>query len=311
MLLGLKDKNAFSCTNYLDEVGNKPKYGDILSWSESSSVIYANSVIGARSNRNSSMIELFGNILGLVPNYGLLLNEGRLAKTKITLRLSSLPDPQLLGEVIARYAKDEIVYITGLDKLLGRELNDRTKCYLKDFGASLASRSNIGLYHVDNLTPEAKKYDNKLLVKGYNAVIIDDEAVRKVEAEITKDNINDKKPELCFIGCPHLTISQLNDWTKKIVDGLKNMQVKKVAIKTVMLTSPDVLEEFKNTVNYDLLISMGVKISCICPMMYTGNPLTKRKRIITNSNKFRVNSHSQYYSNDELLSFIVGKGELE
>lgn len=306
--LGLKDKNAFTCTNYLDEVGNKPKYGDILSWSESSSVIYANSVIGARSNRNSSILELFGNILGLVPYYGLLLDEGRKAKTKISLRLSTLVDPQILGEVVARYAKDEIVYIVGLDKFLGKELNDRAKCYLKDFGASLAASSDTGLYHIDNLTPEAKKFDNKLLVKDYKTIIINDDIVNKVAIDMAKKNdAETKKPEICFIGCPHLTLAQLNDWTKKIVDGLKNMQAKKVVIRTILLTSPDVLDKFKDTINYDLLMNMGVKISCICPMMYTNNPFTYKKAIITNSNKLRVNSHSRYYSNDDILNIIIGK----
>ena len=306
--LGLRDDKAYTCTNFLDEVGNKPKYGDIISWSESSSVIYANSVIGARSNRNSSMIELFGNILGLVPNYGLLLDEGRLAKVKITLRLSKLVDAHLLGEAVARVAKDQIVYIVGLDKHLGKELNERAKCYLKDFGASLAASSDVGLYHIDNLTPEAKKYDNKLLAKDHKTIVIDDEAVLKVAKEVSEQAHLDKI-DMCFIGCPHLSLSQLNEWTKKIIDGLKTTQAKKVAIKTVMLTSPDVLSLFKDTVNYDLLTSVGVKISCICPLMYTNNPYTHKRVIITNSNKLRVKSNCHYYGTDEVLSFIIGKGE--
>ena len=306
--LGLKDKNAFTCTNFLDEVGNKPKYGDILSWAESSSVIYANSVIGARSNRNSSMIELFGNILGLVPNYGLLLDEGRLASTKINLRLSKLIDAQALGLVIGRLAKDEIVYISGLDKHLGKELNEKTKAYLKDFGASLASVSDTALYHVDNITPEAKKYGNKILKKESKTIIVDDETVNKIIKEVPiLWKKPDARPDMCFIGCPHLSLYQLNEWTKKIIEGLKVTEHKKVVIKTIMLASPDVIDKFENTINYDLLINAGIKLSSICPIMFTNNPKTRRRNIITNSNKCRVFSSSRYYSDDEIIDIIVGK----
>ena len=62
--LGLMDKDAFTCTCYMDEVGNTPKKGDVLSWSESSAVVYANSVLGARCNRNSGIIDLMGSVVG-------------------------------------------------------------------------------------------------------------------------------------------------------------------------------------------------------------------------------------------------------
>lgn len=308
--IGLKDKNAFTCTNYLDEVGNKPKYGDILAWAESSSVVYANSVIGARSNRNSSMIELFGNVLGLIPKYGLLLDEERKASVRVTLRLSKLPDPQELGYVISSKVSDEVIFISGLDKMLGKELNEKTKAYLKDFGTSLAASTDISLYHVDNLTPEAKKYGAKLLENDYKTIVIDDEAFAKQMIKIPcKWKKEDAQPDLCFIGCPHLTLGQLNDWSKRIIDGLKAKEAKKVVVKTILLASPDVLSVFKKTPNYDLLTNAGIKVSSICPLMYTNNPLVRKKNIITNSNKLRFYSHSRYYSNDMILNMIIGKDE--
>ena len=77
--LGLMNKDAFTCACYLDQVGNKPKKGDILSWAESSAVVYANSVLGARCNRNSGIMDIMGSIAGFVPNFGLLTDEGRKA----------------------------------------------------------------------------------------------------------------------------------------------------------------------------------------------------------------------------------------
>ena len=66
--LGLMDKDAFSCTCYMDEMGNKPKKGDVLSWAESSAVVYANSVLGARCNRNSGIIDIMGSIVAFLPS---------------------------------------------------------------------------------------------------------------------------------------------------------------------------------------------------------------------------------------------------
>ena len=83
--LGLINDNAYTCACYLDEIGNTPKKGEILSWAESSAVVFANSVLGARCNRNSGIIELFGSIVGYVPYFGLLTDEGRKAKWKITV----------------------------------------------------------------------------------------------------------------------------------------------------------------------------------------------------------------------------------
>ncbi|MBR6957256.1 MAG: DUF521 domain-containing protein, partial [Erysipelotrichaceae bacterium] len=90
--MGIKDKNAYTCTAYMNEVGNIPKKGDILGWAESSAVSYANSVIGARCNRNSGILELMSNILGYVPEFGLLTDEGRKADWIIEVKCSSLPE---------------------------------------------------------------------------------------------------------------------------------------------------------------------------------------------------------------------------
>ena len=70
--LGLMEEDAFTCACYLDEVGNVPKKGDVLSWAESSAVVYANSVLGARCNRNSGIMDIMGSVVGYVPYFGLL-----------------------------------------------------------------------------------------------------------------------------------------------------------------------------------------------------------------------------------------------
>lgn len=178
--IGLKNKNAFTCTCYLEEVGNTPKYGDILSWAESSAVVFANSVLGARCNRNSGMLDIFGAILGKVPKFGLLTDDGRKADYIVEIKTTHLPEAQILGSAIGMKVMEKVPYVVGLDKFLGSELNDDTISYLKDFGAATASNGAVGLYHIDNLTPEAKKFGKKLWRENAEKYVIDDAELERV-----------------------------------------------------------------------------------------------------------------------------------
>lgn len=306
--IGLKNKNSFTCTSYLPEVGNTPKEGDILSWAESSAVVFANSVLGARCNRNSGMLELFGSILGLVPDFGLVTDAGRKATWKVIINTTKKPEAQVLGSAIGMKVMEDVPYVIGLDKYLGTTLDETAVAYLKDFGAATASNGAVGLYHIDKLTPEAKKQGEKLLVKDCREYIIDDAELERIYNSypvMWKDK--DGKPNLCFIGCPHLTFSQLCSWTDKITTELKANNCKKVKVRTIMTSSPDVVEKFKQNEKYNELMATGVKLSSICPLMYTNNPLTKKKAIATNSNKLRTYSTSRYYKDEAILAILTGK----
>ena len=114
--LGLMDKDAFSCTCYMDEVGNKPKKGDVLSWAESSAVVYANSVLDARCNRNSGIIDIMGSIVGYVPYFGLLTDEGRKATWVVKIQTTKKPEAQLLGSAIGMKVMEDVPYVVGLDQ---------------------------------------------------------------------------------------------------------------------------------------------------------------------------------------------------
>ena len=306
--LGLVREDAFSCACYFDEMGNIPAKGDILSWAESSAVNYANSVLGARCNRNSGMIDIFGSILGWVPKFGLLTDEGRKAKWKVVVNTKKKPIPQILGSAIGIKVMEDVPYVVGLDKWIGTQLNDECKAYLKDFGAATASNGAVGLYHIDKITPEAVELGESLLAEDYKEYVIDDEELERVYKSYP--NIwrkPDKPGNLAFIGCPHLSRVQLEQWTDDIVAALKVSGKKKVVVDTVLCTAPPVLEAFKKTEKYAALMQTGATLTSICPLMYTSNPLTKSKRIMTCSNKLRTYSMARYYKDGELLSIITGK----
>ncbi len=306
--LGITDDSGYTCTCYLDQVGNKPAKGDILSWAESSAVVYANSVLGARCNRNSGMLELMGSIAGFVPEFGLLTDEGRKAHWLVEVKCTRRPEAQLLGSAIGMKVMEDVPYVRGLDTWLGTELTDEACAYLKDFGAATASNGAVGLYHIENLTPEVREQGESLLREGYQTYVIDDAELERVKAAypvIWKDP--NAKPELCFVGCPHLTLEQLRDWTEKLSDALRQQGRLTVAVPTVFTAAPAVLKAFENTVEGYKLQSMGVILSYICPLMYMNNPLCKKKAVITSSNKLRTYTSARYYTDAEILDILVGK----
>ncbi len=306
--VGLVNEDAFSCTCYLKEVGNTPKKGDVLSWAESSAVVFANSVLGARCNRNSGIIELFGTILGYAPDFGFLTDEGRKAKWKVIVKTTKLPEAQILGSAIGMKVLQDVPYVIGLDKWLKDLPDEDTISYLKDFGAATASNGAVGLYHIDKITPEAKEEKENLINSDAKEYIIDDAEIERVYKSypIMWKNPR-KKAYQCFIGCPHLTFKQVNDWTDNIVKSLKESGKKKLVIRTVLTTSPQVAEEFKKTPKYQQLIATGAHLSSICPLMYADNPLCGARRLMTNSNKLRTYTFSRYYKDADVLKLITGK----
>ena len=305
--LGLMNENAFTCTSYMDEVGNVPKKGDVLSWAESSAVVYANSVLGARCNRNSGIIDIMGSIVGYVPHFGLLTDEGRKATWVIKVETSKKPEAQLLGSAIGMKVMEDVPYVIGLDKWIGNELTPSATAFLKDFGAATASNGAVGLYHIDNLTPEAKELGEKLIAEGAKEYVIDDAELERVKNNypVIWKNKN-AKPKLCFVGCPHLSLEQLKDWTVKLEEGLKKNNKKKVTIKTVFTAAPGVLEVFEKTEYAERLKNTGVVVSYICPLMYMNNPLCKKVPVITSSNKLRTYTTARYYTDEEILHTITG-----
>ncbi|MBE6617623.1 MAG: DUF521 domain-containing protein [Ruminococcaceae bacterium] len=305
--LGLMDKNAFTCTCYMDEVGNKPQKGDVLSWAESSAVVYANSVLGARCNRNSGIIDIMGSIVGYVPYFGLLTDEGRRATWVVKVKTTKKPEAQLLGSAIGMKVMEDVPYVVGLDKWIGNELNDSACAYLKDFGAATASNGAVGLYHIANLTPEAVELGESLIAEGAKEYIIDDAELERVQKNYPVIWKNpDAAPKLCFVGCPHLSLEQLKDWTLNLESELKKNGKNKVAVKTVFTAAPAVLEAFEKTEFAARLKATGVITSYICPLMYMNNPLCKKMPVITSSNKLRTYTSSRYYTDAEILTIITG-----
>ena len=181
---------------------------------------------------------------------------------------------------------------------------------MKDLGSAANTYGSVGLIHVDYVTPEAKKYANNLFHKDIKEITITDADLDKEAKENTATwDTNKSKINLALIGCPHLNLEQLNNWSTSILMGLKKFNKPTIPVETVLFTSPQVLMQFMKEKMYQQIKNAGVKVSAICPLMYTANPFSKFKKIITNSMMCKKHSNAKYVKDNVLLNLIVSGGQ--
>jgi predicted aconitase len=219
-----------TCTPYL--IGNLPHFAEHISWSESSAVCYANSVIGARTNREGGPSALASSLTGLTPEYGFHLSENRTPSLtiQVTAQLAENSDFGALGKVIGEQiqASKAIPYIQGVQKA--------TLENLKSFCASLATYGGAALFHMQGITPEAALFSPPIewvdITQG------------EVEAAIHSLN-NASEDEVDFIspGCPHLSIHEI-EHISRLLDG---RQVKKEFWITTARTTKQIADRMGYT----------------------------------------------------------------
>ena len=307
--LGLRDESAYTCNPYQPEVGNIPKTGTVLAWSESACAIYANSVLGARTNRNGAIMDLLSNIVGKTPYIGLITDQGRKANWLVELLVDELPNPQLLGAAIGRKVQVGVPYIIGLDRLLGKGINVKTSDYLQELGAACATYSAVDLFHIEHITPEAVEHHRDLLFPEHSTYLISDDELRSQFLSyplLWTDK--DAVPSRCYIGCPHLSLRQIYWWIEHLEETLKTRKQEQIAIETTICAAPQVLQHFESDKDsYTKLKKMGVKLSPACSETVFETGLCSGKPIITNSNKLRAYTTARFYPDDELLEVLVGE----
>ena len=199
---------TLTCTPY--HIGIVPQKGEHIAWSESSAVSYANSILGARTNREGGPSALAAALCGCTPRMGLHLKENRLATHNVFVNceLQSSMDFGHLGFLIGKKIGKGIPFFWDLN--LPENETDRTTC-LKALGAAMAASGSIALYHIENYTPEAQSYGERMINQKAEAITIDDlseaeQALGKKEGEI----------DLVTLGCPHASIEELNDIARLI-----------------------------------------------------------------------------------------------
>jgi predicted aconitase len=196
-----------TCTPYL--AGNLPRFREHISWSESSAVSFANSVIGARTNREGGPSALAAAICGRTPNYGLHLWENRQPSIKINVqaKLNYSADFGALGYYVGKQVKNKIPFFTNI--------HNANTDQLKSFGAAMAASGAVALYHIDGLTPEAD------LVDSNNLETI---TITQKNLDDTYNSLNQiSNPDIVILGCPHASLREI----ASLADKLKEKQLKK------------------------------------------------------------------------------------
>ena len=193
-----------TCTPYL--IGNLPLYGEHVAWSESSAVTFANSVIGAKTNREGGPSALAAAFVGKTPCYGLHLNENRVPDVHVLVKaeLRKLSDWGALGYAIGKKAENRIPYITGIK---AADLDE-----LKSFCASVVTYGAKPLFYIEGITPCSEQQS------------VPNETVTVEQADIKNayDNINDEVSdiELVCVGCPHCSINEIAK-IAELIEGKK------------------------------------------------------------------------------------------
>jgi predicted aconitase len=182
-----------TCTPYL--IGNLPLYGEHIAWSESSAVTFANSVIGAKTNKEGGPSALAAAFVGKTPCYGLHLDENRVADIHVQVKaeLTKLSDWGALGYAIGKKAENRIPYITGI------ESTDLDK--LKSFCASVVTYGAKPLFYIKGVTPAAEQ----------QTVPKETVSIEQADIKNAYDSINDQVSdiELVCVGCPHCSINEI------------------------------------------------------------------------------------------------------
>jgi predicted aconitase len=259
----------YSCVCY-DGV-NTPGPGDCVSWAESSAVQYANSVLGARTNRNSILIDICSAVTGCAPEFGYLLDENRRGRILVKLSINEM-DASGLGFIVGNRVVDKVPVI---------ENYDFTGIELKNMGGSMAASGGVALFHVEGITPEAPNLES--VFDGNPEKII----------TITQNDLDDlrfKDPDTAtsvVFGCPQMTFEEATELGQ-------NFKGKKTKLPTWFCIIPEALKRFRETDLYMDVIEAGVKVADFCPLagfsLRLGN-----KKLLTPSGKLYYYLSDSFY----------------
>ena len=193
-----------TCAPYL--AGNLPRFGEHVAWAESSAVSFANSVIGARTNREGGPSALAAAVCGCAPEHGLHLDEGRrpTLAVEVEAELTSRADFGALGHHVGQLAGSGVPYFTGI--------RQGGVDHLKALGAAMAASGAVALYHVAGVTPEASQHDPD----GLETVRVDRRTLAEARARLTTKSDAGLRPDLVVFGCPHASLEEVASLARRL-----------------------------------------------------------------------------------------------
>ena len=271
----------YSCVCY--HGANVPKYGDVLGWAESSAIIYANSVIGARSNRNSMMVAICQAVTGLTPVFGYLYDEIRKGEVLVRLDIEKMVAPAL-GFLIGQYAVDRNPVLTHYPF---------SDAELKNMGAAMASSGGVTMFGVEGLTPEAPNLETAFGGREpADTVTITQQDIDGVRAQ---RSVQKDASQIAF-GCPQMTLDEVTEISQHFIG-------KKIAKPVSFHLMPDAADEFSKSELYQEVLNAGVQIQRHCPLAGLSLRIgLGKKDVLTTSGKLYYYLEGSRYGNlDDVL----------
>lgn len=244
-----------TCTPYL--IGIRPKKGEHIAWAESSAVAFANSVLGARTNREGGPSALAAAICGVTPYYGLHLEANRVSRFVVDVsdcKLKTIADFSALGSLVGKLTKNNHPAFRGIKKASEEQL--------KVLGASMAATGSVPLFFVENVTPEFNVADNAEKIK-----------ITKNELKEEKKKLDSGlKPDLVTIGCPHASL-------REIMEVAEMVSRKKPTCEFWVCTSRKMKEEAERLGYAKAIEATGGRVvadTCmvVCPLERMGYVVT-------------------------------------
>ncbi|MFQ5832968.1 MAG: aconitase X [Candidatus Thorarchaeota archaeon] len=207
---------SWTCAPY--QCSSSVRFGQNIAWGESNAIAFVNSVIGARTIRCADFVEICAAITGLMPRFGLYLDDER--KGSILIKLDELDTSQFtsadyaaLGYYVGSVADSRVPVLHGLSKTVSVD-------QLKAFSAAVSTSGSIGLFHMCGITPEAKDLNEAFGGEKPSETIV----IGKDELDETRSNLvthGETDPEIAILGCPHYSVEELGNLARLI----KNMRV--------------------------------------------------------------------------------------
>jgi predicted aconitase len=249
----------YSCVCYDEK--NIPSPGDIIAWAESSAVQYANSVLGARTNRNSLLIDVCSAVTGYTPEFGYLLDENRRGRLIVRLKIRKM-DASALGYLLGKLVVDRVPVV---------EHYDFSKVELKNMGGAMAASGAVALFHVEGITPEAPSLTAVFDGKPQKEITITQDMIDELRYKGTVDMV--------IFGCPQMTFDEIMELAPKFVG-------RKVSKPTIFFMVPAAFERFMETDLHAKVKDAGVRLETCCPVSAL-TPLQGmyKKKILTASGK--------------------------
>jgi predicted aconitase len=235
-------QQTWTCAPY--QLPDRPAFGEQIAWAESNAIVFANSVLGARTERYGDFIDICAAITGVVPQYGLHTDDGRLATTVLRVSVSRQDDVFFagLGHLLGRVAGSSICAIDGIDAA--------TEDQLKSVGAAAASSGSVALFHMVGVTPEAPTLRDAL--GGRNPTrTLDIGTVQIAQAIGELSTTSTSALSAVSIGTPHFSYNEFTR-LRSLLEG------RRARIDFYVNTSRDIMQRLHDEGWADELLACGI-----------------------------------------------------